>query len=157
MNVERTWLIDTNDFVREVEAIDHARPLLLDDHVRTWQLSYFRFAVGSPAEYRGIPAFVAMVAFRTNDIRLPIVEWARGVHFFVLSPERALQALGGARDDAKAVGISAPKWLRIEGDIIDAFELDQRGGTLWEGLGPTSITVYRTTTAYYYLEVHHES
>ena len=62
-----------------------------------------------------------------------------------------------ARDDCEQSDSecqSIPGWLNFDGDVIDAFELCDRGGPLCD---IAEHAIYRTASSYFYICVNRES
>jgi hypothetical protein len=157
MAVDRLWQIATDEFARAVESVTSLSTFALDEFVRTWQCSYFRFVRSPRTDFPSIVDFAAMAIATTLQPSRNIVEWARDVLFHPIFPERQLHLLQTVQNDCRGKDEGeriAPDWLRFDGDIIDAFDFYGRSGPLFDS---AVHQIYRTETSYYYLCANHES
>ena len=151
MYEDRLWHINTTEFATAVESTVAPVAFDLDETVDTWQASYFRFVRSPITTFPSLIDFAAMAIYTTLSPDRTILDWARSVAIFPVMPENYLDMIEGARSDCEFEGSnckSIPDWLKFDGDLIDVFELFDRGGWL---LYCAEHQIYRTTSSYYYI------
>lgn len=153
----KLWHISTEAFAAAVKEIDTAPSFELDETVHTWCASFFRFVHSPIDSFPDIIRFAAAAIYSTPMPLRSVVQWSNDVAIFPVDNDRVMDTLITAREDcvdklSECNGI--PDWLSFDGDVIHAFDIDDRGGQL---VAIASHHVYRTSRSYYYICINRES